>query len=112
MFVFLSYHQLIMCILASVITKYRHMLSFQGYMYLHGLVYLFLIFIVGGMYYNMGFDGAKQLYNFGFCYINIIIFLYVPMLPILLRCKYFNRHYFVKDINLLSPLLSMASVSS
>jgi hypothetical protein len=43
------------------------------------------------MYYNMGFDGAKQLYNFGFCYVCIIVFLYVPMLPVLLRCKYFKN---------------------
>lgn len=70
----------------------------KSYMYLHALVYLFLIFIVGGMYYNMGFDGAKQLYNFGFCYICIIIFLYVPMLPVLLRFPYevqlLKREYF------------------
>lgn len=100
-----------MCILASVITKYRHMLSFQSYMYLHGLVYLFVILLVGGIYYNMGFDGAKQLFNFGFCYVCIIVFMYVPLLPVLIRCKYFNRCYFVKDIHLLSPLLPMASVS-
>ena len=80
------------------------MLSFQGYMYLYGLVYLFLIFLVGGMFYNMGYDGSKQMFNFGFCYTCIVVFLYVPMLPVLLRCKYFNRCYFAKDIHLLSPL--------
>jgi ATP-binding cassette subfamily G (WHITE) protein 1 len=67
---------------------YSLVLSFQSYMYLQGLMYLFLIFIIGGLYYNMGFDGAKQLYNFGFCYTCIIVFLYLPLLPVLLHCKY------------------------
>jgi len=74
----------------------------KSYVYLHGLVYLFLIFIIGGMYYNMGYDGSKQLFNFGFCYCCIIVFLYVPLLPILIRFpqevqllkrEHFNRWY-------------------
>jgi ATP-binding cassette subfamily G (WHITE) protein 1 len=74
----------------------------KSYMYLYGLVYLFLIFLVGGTYYNMGLDGAKQLFNFCFCYCCIIVFQYVPMLPVLLRYprevqllkrEYFNRWY-------------------
>jgi hypothetical protein len=75
-------------ILLNVNSKYKSLLPFQSYLYLQGLMYLFLIFIIGGLYYNMGFDGAKQLYNFGFCYTCIIVFLYLPMLPVLLHCKY------------------------
>ncbi|PNF37193.1 ATP-binding cassette sub-family G member 1 [Cryptotermes secundus] len=74
----------------------------RSYLYLQGLMYLFLIFIIGSLYYNMGFDGAKQLYNFGFCYTCIIVFLYLPMLPVLLhfpsevqllKREHFNRWY-------------------
>jgi ATP-binding cassette subfamily G (WHITE) protein 1 len=71
---------------------YKSVLSFQSYMHLQLLMYLFLIFIIGGLYYNMGFDGAKQLYNFGFCYTCIIVFMYLPLLPVLLHCKYYNEY--------------------
>jgi hypothetical protein len=36
----------------------------------------------------------------------------LPLLPVLIRCKYFNRYYFVKDTHLLSTLLPVALESS
>nr|CAD7438986.1 unnamed protein product [Timema bartmani] len=51
---------------------------------------------------RMGNDGSKTLFNFGFVYTCVIVFLYVPMLPILLQFpnevqllkrEYFNRWY-------------------
>ncbi|XP_069676331.1 ATP-binding cassette subfamily G member 4 [Periplaneta americana] len=74
----------------------------RSYLCLQFLMYLFLVFIIGGLYWNMGQDGAKQLYNFGFCYTCIIVFTYLPLLPVLLhfpyevrilKREYFNRWY-------------------
>lgn len=39
------------------------------------------------MFYDMGNDGAKTMFNFGFCFTCIIFFLYIPMMPVLLQCK-------------------------
>lgn len=66
------------------------------------VLYVFITFLIGSLYYNMGHDGAKQLFNFGFCYTCIIVFLYIPLLPTLLnfpievkllKREYFNRWY-------------------
>nr|CAD7402721.1 unnamed protein product [Timema cristinae] len=65
-------------------------------------LYLFLVLIVSILFWRMGNDGSKTLFNFGFVYTCVIVFLYVPMLPILLQFpnevqllkrEYFNRWY-------------------
>nr|CAD7452776.1 unnamed protein product [Timema tahoe] len=65
-------------------------------------LYVFLILIVSMLFWRMGNDGSKTLFNFGFVYTCVIVFLYVPMLPILLQFpnevqllkrEYFNRWY-------------------
>lgn len=56
-------------------------------MYLKISLHIFLGFIIGGLFLGVGDDGSKTLYNFGFCFACLIIFLYVPMLPVLLHCK-------------------------
>lgn len=45
--------------------------------------------IVGAMFYQFGNDGSKTLFNIGFCFVSLIAVLYIPLLPILLACKYF-----------------------
>ncbi|CAG2067447.1 unnamed protein product [Timema podura] len=50
-------------------------------------LYVFLILIVSMLFWRMGNDGSKTLFNFGFVYTCVIVFLYVPMLPILLQCE-------------------------
>lgn len=52
-------------------------------------MHIFLGLLVGTMFYNMGNDGSKTLYNFGFCFTVIIAFMYIPLMPILLECKSF-----------------------
>ncbi|XP_059475821.1 ATP-binding cassette sub-family G member 1-like [Neocloeon triangulifer] len=65
-------------------------------------LHLALGIIIGGMFYDMGNDGSKTMFNFGFCYTCIIFFLYIPMMPVLLQFpidvkilkrEYFNRWY-------------------
>lgn len=51
------------------------------------IMHIFLGFIIGGMYWQIGNDGSRALFNFGFCFTIIIAFLYIPMMPILLECK-------------------------
>ncbi|CAB3385346.1 Hypothetical predicted protein, partial [Cloeon dipterum] len=48
-------------------------------------LHLALGIIIGGMFYDMGNDGSKTMFNFGFCYTCIIFFLYIPMMPVLLQ---------------------------
>lgn len=50
-------------------------------------MHIILGLVVGGIYWQIGNDGSKQLFNFGFCFTIIIAFLYIPMMPILLECK-------------------------
>lgn len=74
----------------------------RNYIYLKLSLHIFLGFIIGGLFLNVGDDGSKTLFNFGFCFACIIVFLYVPMLPVLLhfpsevqlvKREYFNMWY-------------------
>ncbi|XP_076239728.1 ATP-binding cassette sub-family G member 1 [Calliopsis andreniformis] len=74
----------------------------KNYIYLKIVLHIFLGFIIGGLFLNVGNDGSKTLFNFGFCFACLIVFLYVPMLPVLLhfpsevqlvKREYFNRWY-------------------
>lgn len=60
----------------------------QNYIYLKIGLHIFLGLIIGLMFLNMGNDGSKALFNFGFCFASLIVFLYIPMLPVLLHCKH------------------------
>lgn len=59
----------------------------QGYLLLKAVMFVFVSLIIGGMFFQMGNDGSKTIFNFGFCFVTIIVFLYIPMLPVLLHCK-------------------------
>jgi hypothetical protein len=48
-------------------------------------MHIFLGFVIGGLFYQMGNDGTKTLFNFGFCFTVIIAFLYIPMMPVLIE---------------------------
>lgn len=67
------------------LTKSFHF--FQDYMYLKICLHIFVGFIIGGLFVNIGNDGSKIIYNIGFCLTCLIFLLYVPMLPILMHCK-------------------------
>lgn len=56
-------------------------------MYLKICLHIFVGFIIGGLFVNIGNDGSKTIYNIGFCLTCLIFLLYVPMLPILMHCK-------------------------
>ncbi|XP_014487332.1 PREDICTED: uncharacterized protein LOC106751067, partial [Dinoponera quadriceps] len=56
----------------------------RNYLYLKMCLYVFLGFVIGGTFYDMGYDGSKSLYNIGFCFTTIMMFLFTPTLPILL----------------------------
>ncbi|OXU22442.1 hypothetical protein TSAR_008898 [Trichomalopsis sarcophagae] len=83
----------------------RKMLQFyrdRNYMYLKISLHVFLGFIIGGLFLDIGNDGSKTLFNFGFCFTCLIVFLYIPMLPVLLhfpqevqlvKREHFNRWY-------------------
>lgn len=47
--------------------------------------------LIGALFFKMGNDGSKTLYNFGFCFISMIVFMYIPMLPALVWCEYYIR---------------------
>lgn len=49
----------------------------QNYLSIRFFMHIFLGFVVGGLFYQMGNDATKTLFNFGFCFTIIIAFLYV-----------------------------------
>lgn len=51
---------------------------------------VFLGLVVGGIYQGVGNDASKALFNFGFCFTVTIAFMYNPLMPVLLQCKYHN----------------------
>ncbi|KAK9293493.1 hypothetical protein QLX08_011583 [Tetragonisca angustula] len=88
-----------------VILCRRMLLQFRrnkNYVYLKIILHICLGFVIGGLFLNVGRDGSKTLFNFGFCFACLIFFLYIPMLPILLnfpleiqliKREYFNMWY-------------------
>lgn len=50
-------------------------------------MYIFIGLVVGGMFFQFGNDGSMTIFNYGFMFITIIVFMYTPLLPVLLRCK-------------------------
>ncbi|XP_034952375.1 ATP-binding cassette sub-family G member 1-like [Chelonus insularis] len=96
----------------------RMMLQFyrdRNYMFLKMSLHVFLGLVIGGLFLGAGNDGSKTIFNFGFCLACIIVFLYVPMLPILLhfpsqvlllKREHFNRWY---D---LSPYFTALTIST
>ncbi|XP_054261169.1 ATP-binding cassette subfamily G member 4-like [Macrosteles quadrilineatus] len=73
-----------------------------GYILFKAVMHVFIGLIIGGLFYQMGNDGSKTIFNFGFCFVTIIIFMYIPMLPALLnfpeevkllKREHFNRWY-------------------
>ncbi|XP_046388191.1 ATP-binding cassette sub-family G member 1-like [Ischnura elegans] len=87
------------------ILLYRMLLqSFRdsNYLLLRFTMHVALGLLIGGLFYDVGNDGAKTIVNFGFCYTCIIFFLYIPLMPILLefpkevqllKREHFNRWY-------------------
>ncbi|XP_046827922.1 ATP-binding cassette sub-family G member 1-like isoform X1 [Vespa crabro] len=74
----------------------------RRYVYFKISLHIFTGIINGLIFLNIGNDGSKTLFNFGFCFICLIVFLYIPMLPILLhfpsevlllKREHFNRWY-------------------
>jgi len=74
----------------------------RNYIYLKLSLYIFLGIVIGLLFLNMGNDGSKALFNFGFCFGCVIVFLYLPMVPVLLhfpteiqvmKREHFNRWY-------------------
>ncbi|KAK2579538.1 hypothetical protein KPH14_010840 [Odynerus spinipes] len=92
------YEQFITLFKRMMLQTYRD----KSYIYLKISLYVFLGFMIGLIFLNIGNDGSKTLFNFGFCFISLIVFLYVPMLPVLLhfpsevllvKREHFNRWY-------------------
>ncbi|XP_011314770.1 ATP-binding cassette sub-family G member 1-like [Fopius arisanus] len=83
----------------------RMMLQFyrdRNYVFLKISLHIFLGFVIGGLFLGIGNDGSKTLFNFGFCFASLIVFLFIPMLPVLLhfplevqlvKREHFNRWY-------------------
>lgn len=51
-------------------------------------MYLFVGVIIGGMYFQFGNDASKTIFNFGYFFVTNIVLMYIPILPVLLNCKY------------------------
>lgn len=45
-------------------------------------------FLVGGIFLGVGNDASKALFNFGFVFTIVIGYLYLPLMPVLLQCKF------------------------
>lgn len=63
-------------------------LPLQSYLKLKIFMNIFLAVTVSGLYQGVGNDATKALFNFGFCFTVAIAFMYNPLMPVLLTCKY------------------------
>lgn len=66
------------------------------------IMYTFIGLVVGGMFFQFGNDASMTIFNYGFIFITIIVFMYTPLMPVLLQFpkevqllkrEYFNRWY-------------------
>ncbi|XP_067210700.1 ATP-binding cassette sub-family G member 1 isoform X2 [Linepithema humile] len=81
-----------------IVQLYRN----RNYVYLKLWLHIFLGIVIGSLFMNIGNDGSRSLFNFGFCFACLMVFLFIPMLPILLsfpsdiaimKREHFNRWY-------------------
>ncbi|KAE9541600.1 hypothetical protein AGLY_003591 [Aphis glycines] len=65
-------------------------------------MYTFIGLVVGGMFFQFGNDASMTIFNYGFMFITTIVFMYTPLMPVLLKFpkevqllkrEYFNRWY-------------------
>lgn len=66
---------------------------FQKHLALKVALYVFLGLVIGGLFLDFGHDGSKTIFNYGFCFTCIIVFMYCPLLPVLLNCKFLLSSY-------------------
>lgn len=59
----------------------------RQYLLIKFYTHFFLGLLIGTLFFQMGDDASKTLYNFGFCFTIIIAFMYIPLMPILLECE-------------------------
>lgn len=59
----------------------------RKYLALKFYMHVFLGFLLGSTFYQIGNDASQTLYNFGFCFTVLIAFMYIPLMPVLLECK-------------------------
>lgn len=78
----------------------------RQYMYTRMMLQAFVGLTVGLLFFNIGNDGSKALFNFGFCFASVIVFLFIPLFPVLLwfpleiqlmKREHFNRWYKVSS---------------
>ncbi|GLV33100.1 uncharacterized protein CBL_10447 [Carabus blaptoides fortunei] len=85
------------------------------YLVLRFCLYMFLSLIVSVLFFGMGNDGSKTLFNFGFCFTCVIVFMYCPLLPVLLNfpteVQIIKREYFNRWYNLPSYFLAMTLIN-
>ncbi|XP_060530765.1 ATP-binding cassette subfamily G member 4-like [Cylas formicarius] len=72
------------------------------YMLLRVILHIITGVLIGNVYLGMGVDGSKTLFVFGFYFICLIFFMYIPMMPCLLQFprefqlikrEHFNKWY-------------------
>lgn len=54
-------------------------------------MYTFIGLVVGSMFFQFGNDASMTIFNYGFIFITIIVFMYTPLMPVLLKCKQTNK---------------------
>lgn len=59
----------------------------QSYIKLKFYMNLIMALLVGGLYTGVGRYASKALFNFGFIFTIVMVYLYIPMMPVLLQCK-------------------------
>lgn len=106
------HHQFFILLKRMMLQFYRD----RNQMYFKMILHVFLGLTIGGLFLKIGTDGSKTLFNFGFCFACLIVFLYIPMLPVLLsfptqvqlvKREHFNRWY---DISPYFCALTMSTI--
>ncbi|CAG9861384.1 unnamed protein product [Phyllotreta striolata] len=74
----------------------------RSYLLLRVVLHVIIGVIIGTLYFGMGQDGSRTLFNFGFYFCCLIFFMYIPMMPVLLQFptevqlvkrEHFNKWY-------------------
>ncbi|XP_050422487.1 ATP-binding cassette subfamily G member 4-like [Adelges cooleyi] len=73
-----------------------------AFLLLKFVMYAFIGLMVGSMFFHFGNDASATIFNYGFIFITVIVFMYTPLMPVLLKFpsevqllkrEYFNRWY-------------------
>lgn len=66
--------------------------------------------VVGSVFFQFGNDASKTIFNYGYLFITLIIFMFTPLMPVLLKCELNLKTFYFRDCDVKPNPIRVISV--